>query len=137
VQTYYSHYNIISLHDDLVARPVTRCCCLLTCCICCCSYNNSGFEATSYLLQTDQYGTQLDPPAHWAPHYAAIDEIPASYAVRPLVVINVAGGHRQQSLQQRSKYKHVCFTLLGAAAMAAAAAGWYVTGSEYRCLRHR
>lgn len=44
------------------------------------------------MLQTDQYGTQLDPPAHWAPYYAAIDEIPPTYAVRPLVVINVAGG---------------------------------------------
>ncbi|WIA23165.1 hypothetical protein OEZ86_010059 [Tetradesmus obliquus] len=54
------------------------------------SYSSSGFEATSYLLQSDQFGTQLDPPAHWAPHYPAIDEIPPTYAVRPLVVINVA-----------------------------------------------
>ena len=49
----------------------------------------NGFEATSYQLATDQLGTQLDPPAHWAPEQAAIDEIPASYAVRPLVVISI------------------------------------------------
>ena len=40
-------------------------------------------------LSTDQYGTQLDPPAHWAPEYPAIDELPATYAVRPLVVISI------------------------------------------------
>ena len=54
------------------------------------TYATDGFEATSYLLSTDQFGTQLDPPAHWAPEQAAIDELPASYSVRPLVVINVA-----------------------------------------------
>jgi kynurenine formamidase len=47
-----------------------------------------GFEATAYTIATDQFGTQLDPPAHWAPEYPAIDELPATYAVRPLVVIN-------------------------------------------------
>src|SRR5919108_6039602 len=49
------------------------------------TYANDGFEATRYLLQTDQLGTQLDPPAHWAPEYAAIDELPPTFAVRPLV----------------------------------------------------
>jgi kynurenine formamidase len=53
------------------------------------TYATDGFEATSYVLSTDQFGTQFDPPAHWAPEQAAIDEVPASYAVRPLVVINV------------------------------------------------
>jgi kynurenine formamidase len=48
-----------------------------------------GFEATRYSLATDQLGTQLDPPAHWAPEYAAIDELPATFAVRPLVVISI------------------------------------------------
>ena len=48
-----------------------------------------GFEATAYQLSTDQFGTQLDPPAHWAPEYPAIDELPATYAVRPLVVISI------------------------------------------------
>jgi kynurenine formamidase len=49
------------------------------------TWAESGFEATAYLLQTDQLGTQLDPPAHWAPEYAAIDELPPTFAVRPLV----------------------------------------------------
>jgi len=53
-------------------------------------YAQDGFEATRYNLSTDQFGTQLDPPAHWAPEYPAIDELPATYAVRPLVVISIA-----------------------------------------------
>ena len=53
------------------------------------TYAQSGFEATAYQLATDQFGTQLDPPAHWAPEYPGIDELPATYAVRPLVVISV------------------------------------------------
>jgi kynurenine formamidase len=54
------------------------------------SYETDGFEATRYMLATDQLGTQLDPPAHWAPEYAGIDELPATFAVRPLVVISIA-----------------------------------------------
>jgi kynurenine formamidase len=50
-------------------------------------YGKDGFEATRYALGTDQIGTQLDPPAHWAPEYPAIDELPPTFAVRPLVVI--------------------------------------------------
>jgi kynurenine formamidase len=54
------------------------------------SYSSGlGFEATRYTLATDQLGTQLDPPAHWAPEWAAIDELPATFAVRPLVVISI------------------------------------------------
>ena len=53
------------------------------------TYKKDGFEATRYLLTTDQLGTQLDPPAHWAPEYPSIDELPATYAVRPLVVISI------------------------------------------------
>lgn len=52
-------------------------------------YEKHGFEATEYTLKTDQLGTQLDPPAHWAPEYPAIDELPATYAIRPLVVISI------------------------------------------------
>jgi kynurenine formamidase len=52
-------------------------------------YEKDGFEATHYDLPTDQFGTQLDPPAHWAPEYPAIDELPATYAVRPLAVISI------------------------------------------------
>jgi kynurenine formamidase len=53
------------------------------------SYARDGFEATHYDLSTDQLGTQLDPPAHWAPEYPSIDELPASYSLRPLVVIPI------------------------------------------------
>jgi kynurenine formamidase len=48
-----------------------------------------GFWATHYDLSTDQLGTQLDPPAHWAPDRPSIDELPPTYAVRPLVVISI------------------------------------------------
>jgi kynurenine formamidase len=53
------------------------------------TYAKDGFVATNYTLATDQLGTQLDPPAHWDPNYPAIDELPATYAVRPLVVISI------------------------------------------------
>src|SRR5688572_8591854 len=67
-------------------------------------YAKDGFEATAYNLTTDQLGTQLDAPAHWAPEYPALDELPATYAIRPLVVISIvdqvakdAGYHLQPS----------------------------------------
>jgi kynurenine formamidase len=53
------------------------------------TYAKDGFEASAYRLATDQFGTQLDPPAHWAPEYPGINELPATYAVRPLVVISI------------------------------------------------
>lgn len=53
------------------------------------TYQKDGFEATHYDLSTDQLGTQLDPPAHWNPDYPAIDELPPTFAVRPLVVIPI------------------------------------------------
>ena len=53
------------------------------------TYEADGFEATSYSLSTDQLGTQLDPPAHWDPNYPAIDELPATFALRPLAVISI------------------------------------------------
>jgi len=53
------------------------------------AYASDGFEATRYELATDQFGTQLDPPGHWAPEYPSIDELPPTYAVRPLVVISI------------------------------------------------
>lgn len=52
-------------------------------------YEKHGFVATAYMLPTDQYGTQLDPPAHWNQYGATISDIPATYAVRPLVVIDI------------------------------------------------
>lgn len=53
------------------------------------TFAKDGFEATHYDLGTDQLGTQLDPPAHWDPNYPTIDELPATYAIRPLVVIPI------------------------------------------------
>jgi kynurenine formamidase len=53
------------------------------------TYEKDGFEATRYDLSTDQLGTQLDPPAHWNPYFSAIDELPATYTIRPLVVIPI------------------------------------------------
>jgi kynurenine formamidase len=53
------------------------------------TYKADGFEATHYDLSTDQLGTQLDPPAHWNPDYPAIDELPATYTLRPLAVISI------------------------------------------------
>jgi len=53
------------------------------------AWAKDGFEATRYVLATDQLGTQLDPPAHWNPDYPSIDELPPTFAVRPLVVISI------------------------------------------------
>lgn len=53
------------------------------------TWAKDGFEATSYGLVTDQLGTQLDPPAHWNPDYPSIDELPPTFAVRPLVVLSI------------------------------------------------
>ena len=41
-----------------------------------------GFRATAYVLPSDQYGTQLDPPVHWNPVGATISGIAA---VRPRI----------------------------------------------------
>jgi kynurenine formamidase len=54
------------------------------------TYDKSGLETTAYTLATDQFGTQLDPPAHWHPCFAAIDELPPTLALRKLVVISIA-----------------------------------------------
>ncbi|MGE5779314.1 MAG: cyclase family protein [Hyphomicrobiales bacterium] len=52
-------------------------------------YAKDGFIASAYDLPTDQYGTQLDPPAHWDEYGATISDLPPTYAVRPLVVIDI------------------------------------------------
>ena len=54
------------------------------------TYEKHGFIASEYVLPTDQYGTQLDPPAHWNPMGATISDIPASYSIHPLVVIDIS-----------------------------------------------
>jgi kynurenine formamidase len=53
------------------------------------TYEKHGFVASAYTLPTDQYGTQLDPPSHWNPLGATISDLPATYAIRPLVVISI------------------------------------------------
>ena len=53
------------------------------------TYAKDGFVASAYDLPTDQYGTQLDPPAHWDDCGATISDLPPTYAVRPLVVIDI------------------------------------------------
>lgn len=53
------------------------------------AYAADGFEANAYALPTDQLGTQLDPPAHWNPRYPGLDELPATFALRPLAVISI------------------------------------------------
>ncbi|MEN3165388.1 cyclase family protein [Tistrella mobilis] len=55
------------------------------------TYDKHGFVASAYDLTTDQYGTQLDPPSHWNPLGATISDLPPTYAVRPLVVIDISG----------------------------------------------
>lgn len=54
------------------------------------SYEKTGFVSTTFTLATDQFGTQLDPPAHWHPCFPAIDELPATLALRKLAVISIA-----------------------------------------------
>jgi kynurenine formamidase len=53
------------------------------------TYDKHGFIATAYELSTDQYGTQLDPPAHWDNLGATISDLPASFTLRPLVVVDI------------------------------------------------
>jgi kynurenine formamidase len=53
------------------------------------TYGKHGFVATGYVLTTDQYGTQLDPPAHWDEYGATISDLPPTFAVRPLAVIPI------------------------------------------------
>jgi kynurenine formamidase len=53
------------------------------------TYEKHGFVASAYVLTTDQYGTQLDPPAHWNPLGATISDLPPTYALRPLAVIPI------------------------------------------------
>ena len=55
------------------------------------NYREDGFEATRYILSCDQLGTHIDAPAQRDPEYPAIDELPATFAIRPLVVISIAG----------------------------------------------
>lgn len=51
-------------------------------------YAKDGFVASAHDLPTDQYGTPLDPPAHWDVSGATISDLPPTCAVRPWVVID-------------------------------------------------
>ncbi len=53
------------------------------------TYEKTGVETSAYSFATDQFGTQLDPPAHWHQCFPAIDELPATLALRKLVVISI------------------------------------------------
>ncbi len=54
------------------------------------TFDKTGLETTAYAFATDQFGTQLDPPAHWHQCFPAIDELPATLALRKLAVISIA-----------------------------------------------
>lgn len=54
------------------------------------TYAGQGAGITAYEFSTDQVGTQLDPPAHGNALGATISDLPATMAVRPLVVIDVS-----------------------------------------------
>ena len=54
------------------------------------TYEKTGLETTAYAFATDQFGSQLDPPAHWHQCFPAIDELPATLALRKLAVISIA-----------------------------------------------
>jgi kynurenine formamidase len=84
----FGHASFSPTVDPKTGRPYT--------------YAEDGFEATRYLLATDQYGTQLDPPAHWNPDYPAIDELPPTFAVRPLVVMSIVDQVARQPGYQMS-----------------------------------
>ncbi|MBI2799989.1 MAG: cyclase family protein [Gammaproteobacteria bacterium] len=47
-----------------------------------------GFRTTFYAL-VGQYGTHIDPPAHFDPNGATLDEIPLEQMLLPLVVFDV------------------------------------------------
>jgi kynurenine formamidase len=53
------------------------------------TYEKVGVETTAYSFATDQFGTQLDPPAHWHQCFPAIDELPPTLALRKLAVISI------------------------------------------------
>ncbi|MBK8358953.1 MAG: cyclase family protein [Comamonadaceae bacterium] len=50
----------------------------------------TGLRPRGHTFATDQFGTQLDPPAHWHPCFPSIDELPPTLALRKLAVISIA-----------------------------------------------
>ena len=53
------------------------------------TYEKTGLETSAYTFATDQFGTQLDPPAHWHQCFPAIDELPPTLALRKLAVMSI------------------------------------------------
>lgn len=52
-------------------------------------YRSDGFWAEQYTI-VGQWGTHVDPPAHFHPNAATVDEIPVHDMMAPLVVINIS-----------------------------------------------
>ncbi|MFO1458514.1 MAG: cyclase family protein [Verrucomicrobiota bacterium] len=53
-----------------------------------------GFHATQYTL-VGQYGTHVDPPAHFDPHGRTLDQLPVKDMILPLVVFDATPMLRQ------------------------------------------
>ena len=53
------------------------------------TYKRNGFWAEQYSF-VGQWGTHVDPPAHFHPTLRTVDEIPVNDMVAPLVVINMS-----------------------------------------------
>jgi kynurenine formamidase len=51
---------------------------------------NDGFRA-NYFAMVGQYGTHVDPPAHFSTDGATIDTIPLNQMILPLVVFDITG----------------------------------------------
>lgn len=49
---------------------------------------HDGFRSFFYSM-VGQYGTHIDPPAHFDPHGATIDELPLKQMILPLVVFDI------------------------------------------------
>lgn len=52
--------------------------------------DKDGFRA-NYFSMVGQYGTHIDPPAHFDAHGATIDAIPLNQMILPLVVFDITG----------------------------------------------
>ena len=52
-------------------------------------YAKDGFEATLLPALHRPVRDSARPAGHWAPQWAAIDELPPTFAIRPLVVISI------------------------------------------------
>jgi kynurenine formamidase len=52
------------------------------------SIDRDGFRATYYAM-VGQYGTHIDPPAHFDPHGKTMDELPLKQMILPLVVFDI------------------------------------------------